>query len=322
MGHITPLICLNNEFKNEYKIVYFGLKDSMEEEVCKRNNITFFPTKLYPFYTRNLLKNIKTFYYIFKEKNRIKKAFNEGEIKAIISSGGYASIPVNLAFRKPKKLLLEPNTTLGLANQFLSYFVDKICVQFPTIKGNKISVTGSPISILKSDFDHPFFYQNKPLILFVGGSNGALEIVKICNRFQAKYKDVNIILITGDRYYETYDFGPNLYKVKKINNLNGIFQKFDVIVSRAGASTITEILLTNTASVLIPSPNVSKNHQFFNADYMKKLDLALVLDENGTNIEDEIYHFLNDKNRISIIKNNINKHVIKDSVERIKKIVL
>jgi UDP-N-acetylglucosamine:LPS N-acetylglucosamine transferase len=68
MGHITPLICLNNELKNSYEIVYFGLKDSMEEEVCKRNNITFFQMELYPFYRKKIWKNIKTFYRIFVEK--------------------------------------------------------------------------------------------------------------------------------------------------------------------------------------------------------------------------------------------------------------
>ena len=235
MGHITPLICLNNELKNSYEIVYFGLKDSMEEEVCKRNNITFFQMELYPFYRKKIWKNIKTFYRIFVEKIRIKKQYKNCSVKALISSGGYASIPVNFATKNCTKILLEPNVSMGLANKFLSFFVDKICVQFPTIKSKKSIVTGSFVSILKSPFDHIFFYQNKPIVLFVGGSNGALEIVKICHRFSMKYTDVNIILITGNNYYDTYTFPPNVYKVKSVENLNGIFKNFDLIVSRAGA---------------------------------------------------------------------------------------
>jgi len=122
MGHITPLLTLYDELKDKYKIIYFGLENSMEEEVCNKLKIPFYKLKLLPFYRKKIFRNFNTFKLIFKEKNKIIEEFKNYNIKGVISSGGYVSIPLLLAFstnKKVRKILLEPNVSLGLANKFL-----------------------------------------------------------------------------------------------------------------------------------------------------------------------------------------------------------
>ena len=86
MGHITPLLCLYNELKNDYEIIYFGLENSMEEGECKRIGIRFYPLDLLPFYRKRVLLNFKSFNKLIKEIRMIKKEFENTQIKAIISS--------------------------------------------------------------------------------------------------------------------------------------------------------------------------------------------------------------------------------------------
>lgn len=322
MGHITPLISLYKELKLEYDIIYFGLENSMEEEVCKRENITFHKMKLLPFYRKNIFKNILTFFYIFMEKNRIKKMYKDDEIKACIVSGGFVSIPLVLAFRRKNnniKILLEPNTTMGLANKLLSIYVDYICVQFSRIFTNKkCVVTGNPIDIVVSKFDHPFFYKNERLILFLGGSNGALEIVKLAYEFNKVYPDIKIFVITGKNYYETYKFNNNAAVYKKIDNISSIFNKFSLIVSRAGASTITEIITTLTPSILFPSNNVSGNHQYLNAKYLFDHRTVKMIEEINPIV---VYDIFNDLVELSMLKKALAKLKIEGSTQNIIKLI-
>ena len=159
----------------------------------------------------------------------------------------------------------------------------------------------------------------KKKILFVGGSNGALEIVKIAYKFNQMFPNVIIFVITGFRYYETYQFNQNARVYKKIDNISSIFNRFDLIVSRAGASTIAEILATNSVAVLFPSKNVSANHQVKNAQYLKNLaavEMILNLDDESVQT---IYSLLNDEEKRKLIKSNSNAIFLKDSLNELRK---
>ena len=134
MGHISPLISIINAMKDEYDFIYFGLEGSMEEEICLKNNITFHSMKLYPFYRKNIFKNVKTIYRLYIEKRKINNLYNIYKVKALISSGGFVSIPLILSKVKGKRILLESNTTLGLANKFLLLYINYLGIQFDTIK--------------------------------------------------------------------------------------------------------------------------------------------------------------------------------------------
>ena len=322
MGHISPLLGIIFELKNKYDFVYFGLENSMEEEICKRYNISFYKMHLTPFYRRNIFKNIKTFFYIFKESKIIKKIYKDFDVKAVISSGGFVSIPLILSVKSKKKILLESNSTLGLANKCLSYFVNYIGIQFDSIRHKKSIVLGNPIKIYEPKFDHLWFYKKEKIILFVGGSNGAFDIVKLAYEFNQKYPDVKIFVITGERYYNTFVFNKNAAFFKKIFELSSVLNKFDLVISRAGASTITELLVSNTPFILVPSPNVSGNHQVYNAKYLEKQGVCDVIydidfDENITFIN----QILHNNTRLETMKNNQRKIQIKDSLKRVVELI-
>ena len=319
MGHISPLLGIILSLKEQYDFVYFGLENSMEEKVCQKYNICFHKMKLLPFYKKNPFKNILTFYHILLEKRRIGKLYNNHKIKCIISSGGFVSIPLVLSFKKCKKILLESNTTLGLANKFLSHYVDYIGVQFDTIKHPKSVVVGNPIIIENEVYDHQYFYYNESLILFVGGSNGAYEIVELAYRFNQKYPNIKIFVITGEKYFDCFEFNKNAVVVKSIFKLSSVLYKFKLVISRAGASTITELLLSKVDFILVPSKNVSNNHQYKNAEFLSKKNICGLLTDT-TSFEAILYihnFFIRDNKS----KNLTNEVVIYDSINRINKLI-
>ena len=298
MGHISPLLGIILNLKDKYKFIYFGLEGSMEEAICKKYNIDFHKMKLTPFYRKNIFKNIVTFHHIFREKRIIKKQYKNHKPNMIISSGGFVSIPIILSFNKCKKLLLESNTTLGLANKFLARFVNYIGVQFNSIKHKKSILLGNPIKIYNPSFDHPFFYLGEKIILFVGGSNGAFDIVKAACEFNNIYPDIKIFVITGERYFDTFSFNQNVKVFKKIPELSSILNRFDLVISRAGAATITELLLANVVFILFPSENVSANHQVLNAEYIKKHGACeIIYNIKDTKYIAQIYDLLSNGNK-------------------------
>ena len=322
MGHISPLIGIFLELNKQYDFIYFGLEGGMEEEICKKYNIKFHSMKLLPFYRKNIFKNIKTFYFILKEKKRIRKIYSSYDVKSIICSGGFVSIPLILGLKNSNKILLESNTSLGLANKVLSFFINKIGVQFNTIKNKKSVVIGNPIVIEEASFDHPLFYKDINIILFVGGSNGALEIVELAYKFNIKYPDAKIFVITGEKYYESFKFNNNAYVYKKIFKLSSILNKFKLVVSRAGAATITELLLSNTDFILVPSYYVSGNHQYKNAKYLYDKGMCgIITDPKEEKNTSYIYDFFINKECNLLVLNNKKDIVIKDSVKLLTKLI-
>lgn len=321
MGHISPLMGIINNFKEEYQFVYFGLKDSMEEDVCKKNNIEFYPMKLLPFYRNKVFKNFLTFFYIFKEKRKIRKKYKKYDVKIIITSGGFVSIPLMLSFKNTKKLLLESNTTLGLANLFLGKYANYVGVQFDSVKHSKKILIGNPILIPKQTFDHPFLYLNKPKILFVGGSNGALEIVECALRFNQKYPNIKLFVITGKNNYDINGFNNNVRIFQRIENLSAIMHYFTLVVSRAGAATITELLMEKVVFVLYPSKNVSDNHQVLNAQFLKDKGVCEMIMESNEDSLSLIYDLLFNKNKRQSITSNQNAVLIFDVFERLRQLI-
>ena len=319
MGHISPLLGIILEYRYDYDFVYFGLENSMEEAICNKYNIRFHKMNLEPFYRKNIFKNFKTFYLIFKERSAIRKKYKHYNCSVIISSGGFVSVPLITSFKNKKIILLESNTTLGLANRFLSLFADYVGIQFDSIKHRKSIMLGNPIKICEPIFDHPWFYKNEKIILFVGGSNGAFDIVKLAYEFNNKFPHIKIFVITGEKYYETFIFNHNAIVLKKIFELNSVLNKFNLVVSRAGASTITELILSNTPFLLVPSHNVSGNHQVLNAKYLKEKGVCEVLYE--LNFERDtlmIERLIYDAEKLNNMLKKQEKLKIKDSLIRIK----
>jgi len=262
--------------------------------------------------------------------------------KFVIGTGGYASFPmlfISSIFKIPT-LIQEQNSLPGISNKLLSKYVDYISVAYEKMDryfpGNKIYLTGNPIreSITKKiNGSHYKKTNNIPdniLVLTVlGGSLGAERINRIIEDNIQFIKSKNIFLIwqCGSLYFENYrHLNSNLIKIIDfIDDIDSVYQISDIIIARSGALTLSELAIVGKPSILIPSPNVSENHQFLNAKSIEEKDACVCIEEKDLELifKNKLDLLINDENLRNELSRNISKiglpYASNDIVEIIKK---
>lgn len=325
-GHIYPALAIANEIKNRHRdaeILYVGTEKGLESELVPREGYNFktirvkgMPRKI----SKETFIAIKELLLGLEDANKIIREFKPN---VVIGTGGYVCGPV--VYRASKKniptVIHEQNAFPGITNKILSRYVDRVLVTFEeSIKyfkyPEKVFVTGNPIrkSILEVDVDKAYgdlnIHPNIPFILSFGGSGGQkklneamFHVIKnniLNNHFQ-------ILHITGKRFYE--DFinrlkGENLI----INDGIKIFPYFydmpkainiaDLVITSAGAITLSEISAVGIPSILIPKGYTAENHQEYNARAFEQNGASLVIlekDLTGEKLEEAIYALIKDK---------------------------
>jgi len=218
-----------------------------------------------------------------------------------------------------------------MTNKFLSRYVDVIATSFPKmeIKNKKVVFTGNPVG--DSSYDIKFnkkelgLSPSKKLVTIVMGSLGSdvtsnmmKDILPLFNN-----KDYEVLFITGTEYYDKFKkmkLSKNIFVLPYIDNMRKIFKDVDVLVTRGGASTMSEILAYNVPSIIVPSPYVTHNHQYKNAMALVEKDAALLLEEkdfNKENLIKKIEYLLNDKDEVLKLKKNLSRLYIPDSALKI-----
>lgn len=345
-GHIYPALSIINELKKEKnnKYLYIGTKDRMESDLVPSKGIPYKAIEIYGI-KKNIINNIKNISHIWKSYNECLKIMKEFKPDIVLAFGGYVTLPVVMAARKLKIkcALHEQNVKPGRTNIFLGRFVSKVFVSFEDTKKyfneNKVIYSGNPRleeaqNMKKADKIEYGFSKNKKLIIIVMGSMGSSGINEKLFDFLRTFeeKDKEILFISGKMNYDLIMNNLIVPKSTKIidyfENLPSIMKSADLIISRAGASTISEILATNIPSILIPSPYVPNNHQYFNAlDLVNKNISTLIIqdDLNKNKLKEEINKILDDKkNNLDIINRlkSINKPLSATIIyEEMKKIV-
>ena len=262
--------------------------------------------------------------------------------KFVIGTGGYASFPmlfISSIFKIPT-LIQEQNSLPGISNKLLSKYVDYISVAYEKMDRyfpvNKIYLTGNPIreSITKKiNSSHYKKTNNIPediLVLTVlGGSLGAERINRIIEDNIQFIKSKNIFLIwqCGSLYFENYrHLNSNFIKIIDfIDDIDSVYQISDIIIARSGALTLSELAIVGKPSILIPSPNVSENHQFFNAKSIEEKDACVCIEEKDLELifKNKLDLLINDENLRNELSRNISKiglpYASNDIVEIIKK---
>ena len=324
-GHIYPALAMINKIKSmepDSEFLYIGTHNRMEKEIVPKNNIPFQSIEIYGFNRKNILKNFKTINCLFKSYRKCKKIIKEFNPDVVIGVGGYVTVPVILAANKLgyKTVIHEQNSVPGASNEFLAKRADLIMVSFSSsikyFDEYKTVFTGNPCStdalnalaIDKRDFN---LDPSKKLVLIVMGSLGASKIndflVKTMSLFNKKdYEEVS-----------KNEFPSNVHVVPYIDKMTRVLKKTDVIVSRAGASTLSEIIALNTPSILIPSPYVANNHQYKNAMDLVNRGSAMLIEEkdlNGDILVRKIDEMLENSD---IYKNNLKKLFISNSGDKI-----
>ncbi len=255
-GHIMPLLALAQELK---EVTYIGAKDSLEERLCEAEKI--------PFISLNIKNNHFT---------TILKAFfslHLTNVKAIISTGGYVSMPVLLygIFKHVPIFLLEENLIMGRTNQLISLFAKKVFLAYPLKKmKKKYEVTGIPLFQRKEEAVYSSFD-----ILVIGGSLGSRPLCELAQQLSKEYR---VCLIAG-KYAQDYSIEKGSI-IEYSNSIISLMKASKVVISRCGASTTYELFYHHCPTIVVPSKKTKQNHQYINALYFEKMGCALLLKED------------------------------------------
>ena len=338
-GHIYPAISIINKIKEEEpnsEFLYIGTHNRMEKDLIPEMKIPYEPIVITGFKRKISFDNIKTITNFLRARKKCLKIIKEFKPDVVIGCGGYVTAPVIWAAKKLgcKTFIHEQNSVVGLSNKYLSKYADKIGVSFEsTLKEfpqEKVVLTGNPcsekaIETKKASKEKLGLSEDKQLVLIVMGSLGSKTINEKMTDYIYSFRNKNyeVIYVTGNNYYDKLNsrgFPKNVKVVPFIPNLPSVMKICDLMVSRAGASTMSEITALQVPTIFIPSPYVTNNHQYKNAMDLVKKDAALIIKEdelNKINFIKTIDDILEDKDRYNLIKKNLKEIGIIDSSSRI-----
>ncbi len=346
-GHIYPALAIADKIKEKEpksEIIYVGTHNRMEKEIVPKRGYEYKELEIYGFSKKDMKRNFKNIFLIKKATKQCLKLIKEFKPDIVIGVGGYVTYPVIKAANKLKikTLIHEQNSIPGKSNIVLSRKADKIAISFEDSKKyfnkEKCVLTGNPSSesafnikkISKTEYG---LDKNKKSIVIVQGSQGSASVNEKIKPFlkniDNEYYDV--LYITGSATYDKYSknkFSKNVKIVPYVDNLPGLLKDVDLVISRAGASTIFELSALLKPSILIPSPYVANNHQYYNALSMQKLNAAELIEErdlNEENLKEKINKILNNEKLYKQMIENLEKLAIRNSstiiYEEIKKLL-
>lgn len=339
-GHIYPAIAIANEIKLRYpeaKFLFVGARDKMEMEKVPQAGYAIKGLWISGIQRKLTLKNLS---FPFKLMNSLWKA--NGIIRNFkpdiaIGTGGFASGPTLIvASRKGiPTLIQEQNSYPGITNKLLSKKANKICVAYDNLERffplDKIIKTGNPVrqDLLmihnKTEEAEVFFEldKNKKTLLVLGGSLGARRVNQLIEEQLEFLKEQGIQLIwqCGKLYfeeYEKYNQKENVQVHQFLNRMDLAYAASDVIISRAGASSVSELCIVGKPTIFIPSPNVAEDHQTKNAKSISDKHGAILLKESELETFPIVFEtLLKDKGKQESLSENIKELALPDATSQI-----
>ena len=351
-GHINPGIAIANKIKQEdknAKIIFIGTTRGLENDLVPKAGYELKTINAYGLSFKLKIENMKRLIKTYQGIGEARKIIQEFKPDIVIGMGGYICGPVMLAAKKEKvpRILHESNAFPGKAVKMLSKHVDKILVGFEDAKQrlpepDKVIVTGNPSKVKKINYtqtDKKIELNklkldiNKPVILIFGGSQGAQKIndavVSIIeNKLNKNYQ---IIWAPGPKQYDIIkerlnEVNINIQNIKDIiikpyiYNMEEIMNLSDLVIARSGALTITEITIVSKPAIFIPLPNVSENHQFYNAKVLEKQNAAIIIKNEeltGNILNDRIDSLISNKQKLIQMGENASKCATNNVEEKI-----
>lgn len=344
-GHIFPAISIANAIKSKYpeaEILFVGAEGRME---MQRVPAAGYPIKALPicgFDRKHLLKNIAVLFKIWKSRRLAKKIIRDFKPMAAVGVGGYASGPtLNMAaVLGIPTLIQEQNSYAGVTNKLLAKHADKICVAYEGMERffpkEKIILTGNPVrqGLLANAKNRAEVLQElgldptKKTVLLIGGSLGARTLNEsvLENLQQMAASGVQFIWQTGGYYFKNIQERlkvsgkpDNLFVTDFISRMEDVYAAADLVVSRAGASSISELCLLGKPAILIPSPNVAEDHQTKNALALVNKQAALYV-KDAEAVEKLLplaIRTVQDAEQLGGLSRNIKQLAFTDSADRI-----
>ncbi len=339
-GHIYPAIAIANELKKRYPdaaFLFVGAKDRMEMEKVPlagykieglwisglQRKLTF----------KNMLFPIKLISSLIKASSIVSRF----QPDVVIGTGGFASGPLLkiASGRGIPCVLQEQNSYAGMTNKLLKNKVAKICVAYDGMQeffpADKIIKTGNPVreDLMKGEDNRQealrFFElnENQKTLLVLGGSLGARRVNQLIEEKLAFFSSHNIQLIwqCGKGYYQTYKkhHGSSVKVHAFLNQMEFAYAAADIIISRAGAGSVSELCIVGKPVLFIPSPNVAEDHQTKNANALVSKNAALMVREPDleTNFESIFTSLLQDENQQQLLGKNMKTLAMPKATEHI-----
>lgn len=357
-GHINPAIAVASYIREIYpdcEIMFIGTADHMESRLVpqagfdfKTINISGFKRSFSP---SAISHNIKTVFRLIKSSGDSKKIIKQFNPNVVVGFGGYVSGPV---LQSAVKLgiptcIHEQNAFPGITNKTLAKEVDKVMLTVEDAKKylqpkNPVEITGLPVrgELLRADkamsraqLGIP---DDKYLVLSFGGSLGAKPIneamydILLSSAESGRYCHIHSVGTNGTEYLEKFEKAgfvngkKGTVEVRQyIDNMDVCMSAADLVIGRAGASSLSEIEAMGKASILIPSPYVAENHQFHNAMALVNRDAGFVIEEKDLTtkvLNDKINELLSDENKLKTVEKNVKAMAVTNSRERIAQIIL
>ncbi len=324
-GHIYPAIAIADKIKEhnpDAEILFIGTKKGMENRLVPAAGYEIKGIDASGIDRHHLLNNVKTLENYIKGSHEASEILDSFRPDVVIGTGGY--VTGSVVSRADKRgipcYIHEQNAFPGIANKALEPHVKKIFISFPEAASyfkhqDKIVLSGNPI---RADFINlKSIPHEKKTVLVCGGSLGAEMINRACIEMIKSRPDFNIIFVTGRRYYDDVkaglkDIPGNLRLIDYENNMPERMAESDLIVSRSGAITLSEILASRKPAIFIPSPNVTGNHQYHNAKSVADAGAAVLLEEklltgNIGLLSDEVKRLLADDAALDAMSENAAK---------------
>lgn len=301
-GHIYPAIAIANELKLRYakaNILFVGAKNRMEMEKIPQAGYKIKGLWISGIERKLSLKNLLFPFKVISSLIKASKIINKFKPNIVIGTGGFASGPTLMVANAKKipSLIQEQNSYPGITNKILGKRVNKICVAYDNLErffpSNKIIKTGNPVRqdllfIHKKTEEGKDFFKlnpNKKTVLILGGSLGARKINQLIESHLNFFEKQNVQLIwqCGKLYIKDYNHYNNKNNVQVhqfINRMDLAYAAADFIISRAGASSVSELCIVAKPVIFIPSPNVAEDHQTKNAKSITQKHGAILVKEN------------------------------------------
>ena len=344
-GHIFPALSIANEVRRrhpEARILFVGAEGRMEMDKVPAAGYNIIGLPVSGFDRKHLLRNVKVVARLFKSMSLAKKILKDFKPDIAIGVGGYASGPMLKEAQKQgiPTLLQEQNSYAGVTNKLLAAKADCICVAYEGMERffpkEKIILTGNPVrrNLLECGATAEQARQAmgvdpvKKTILIIGGSLGARTInnamIDGLKEIGEKH-DVQVIWQTGKLYDTQCREALNASGVKNvvqmpfISNMDMAYRAADLVVSRAGASSISELQLLGKAAILVPSPNVAEDHQTKNAQALSSRGAAIMVADAdaGTTLVRTMIDTVDDTAMTTSLADNVAKMALRDAAERI-----
>lgn len=337
-GHIYPAIAIADKIKEmnpDAEILFIGTGRPLEKQLIPSAGYQLVFITASGFNRKNLLKNFRTFFDVIKGSREAAQIISEFRPDAVIGTGGYVCGPVIFEAHRAgiKTYLHEQNAAPGMTNKLLEPIVDRVFLGFPAAaqafrnKG-KLIISGNPVRKTFGTQNKSVARQqlgldpNSFVILAFGGSQGAGMINKVMLESMPMIAGMDHAIVffgTGDKYYDavTADLKEmgladldNIKIMRYISSMEKYLAAADIAISRSGALTVAELAVTGTPAVLIPSPNVTGNHQFFNAKAVADHGGALIIEEkelDTVNLGSILYDLYKDPQKLAQMSSDMKK---------------